>query len=122
MSRFATMDEYADSLDITGRDRLSSIRASVRREVPEAQEIISYNIPAFRCGKTTFLFAGCWTSHLGLYPIAAGDTAFEAALRPYRSTKATVRLPHDQPLPEPLLTALIRSQHAHFCTQCRSHT
>lgn len=117
MSAFATVDAYAESLPPPHRERLDDVRALIRREVPQALETVSYGIAAFRCARKTFLYAGCWSGHLGLYPVAEGDAELESALRPYRRSRATLHFDHSAPLPIDLIARIIRAQHAVHCPQ-----
>ncbi len=104
----ASIDAYAADLPEVAQERLRRVRALVRAEVPEAEETISYRMPAFTLGGRTFLYVAAFQKHLGVYPLPADAGALEAALAPYRAGKATLQVPWSAPLPEELLRAVIR--------------
>ena len=57
-------------------------------------------------GHSSVYFAA-WKHHIGVYPIPRADEALEKDLAPYRSTKDTVRLPLDQPIPYDLVERVV---------------
>jgi uncharacterized protein YdhG (YjbR/CyaY superfamily) len=81
--------------------------------VPGAGEAISYGIAALLVdGRALVYFAG-WKRHVSVYPIPAGDEAYEAALAPYRSGAGTAKFPLAAPVPYELIgriTTLLREQ------------
>ena len=83
---------------------LRRIRGTIRKAVPAAEEVISYQIPAYKLrGGPVIYFAG-WKQHTSLYP--ANDrliAAFEEDLAPYKVSKGTIRFPHSQPIPVNLI-------------------
>lgn len=76
--------------------------------MPDAKERISYQIAAFeRNGKNIIHFAG-WKKHVSLYPVPAGNEAFEHQIKPYVSDKGTVKFPLDEPLPLKLIERVVK--------------
>jgi uncharacterized protein YdhG (YjbR/CyaY superfamily) len=97
--RVETIDEYIASFPADIQSRLSEIRSIVSQVAPEAEETISYQIPAYKLdGKILMYFAG-WREHVSVYPIPPGDDEFLAQLAGYRHGKGTARFALDQPLP-----------------------
>lgn len=89
------VDEYIAHFPPATQERLSQLRALIQTTAPDADESISYAIPAYKLhGKVLIYFAG-YEHHVGLYP--APDVIAELA--PYHSGKGTYRFPLDQPLP-----------------------
>jgi uncharacterized protein YdhG (YjbR/CyaY superfamily) len=70
--------------------------------VPEAAEVISYRIPAFRQEGIVVYFAA-FKNHIGLYPPVRGDPALGKAVAPYAGEKGNLRFPLDQPIPLKLI-------------------
>lgn len=106
------VDDYLESFEGEVRSRLDLVRQTIREEVPEAVEVLSYAIPTFDLnGHHLIHFAG-FKNHLGLYPTPEGILSFEAELAPYKKAKGSVQLPHDQPLPVELLRQIVRSRAA----------
>jgi len=83
---------------------LRRVRSSVREALPEAEEVISYQIPAYRLhGRIVLYFAG-WTEHYSLYPCGARlVAAFQDELAPYELRKGTIRFPLSEPVPVKLI-------------------
>ena len=72
------------------------------------QERISYQIPAFKLGDQYLVYVAAFTHHVGVYPAPKGDAAFNAAVAPYRSGKATLRFKLDEPVPLELITEVVK--------------
>jgi uncharacterized protein YdhG (YjbR/CyaY superfamily) len=89
---------------------LEKVRASLRKALPGAEEVISYKIPAYRLhGRIVVYFAG-WKQHYALYPVTAPlIAAFKDELAPYElSHKGTVRFPLDAPVPVVLIARIAK--------------
>jgi uncharacterized protein YdhG (YjbR/CyaY superfamily) len=103
------VDAYiADQTD-EARRSLALVRRTVRAALPDAEETISYRIPAFRLhGRIVLYFAG-WTGHYALYPANTEVVAaFRGALAPYVVAKGTIRFPYSEPVPTQLITRIAK--------------
>ena len=86
---------------------LEKMRQSIQKAAPDAVETISYNIPTFDLhGKHVVFFAG-WKHHISLYPIPAGDEAFQQQISRYKRVKSTVQFPLDKPIPYDLVKKIV---------------
>jgi uncharacterized protein YdhG (YjbR/CyaY superfamily) len=106
--RFASVDAYLAAQPPEARAVLERVRAALRRALPHAEEVISYQIPAYRAeGGVVIFFAG-WARHFSLYPATEGVvSALAAELEPYEvNHKGTVRFPLDRPVPEELIVRI----------------
>jgi uncharacterized protein YdhG (YjbR/CyaY superfamily) len=103
----ASIDDYIATFPVGVQKRLQSIRRAIRKAAPEAEEKISYRIPAFTLGGNLIYFAA-FRTHIGVYPGAAAIVAMKADLQGYRTAKGTVQFPLDQPLPLPLIEKLVQ--------------
>jgi len=107
-TNFQSIDEYIAACPEETHERLQEIREAVKKLAPEAKEKISYQIAAFELnGKNIIHFAG-WKKHISLYPVPAGDEAFEKAVSKYVDGKGTLKFPLDEPMPMKLINKVIK--------------
>ena len=106
--RFTSMDEYIASFPQETQKVLEDIRATVKAVAPDAKEKISYQIPTFELnGRNLIHFAG-WKKHVSLYPVPAGDEAFEKKISKYVAGKGTLKFPLDEPVPLELIEEIVK--------------
>ncbi|MEV0298690.1 DUF1801 domain-containing protein [Nocardia sp. NPDC050710] len=99
----ATIDAYIAGFPENVRTVLDDIRRTLHRTLPDAEEVISYDIPTLKLnGRNVVHFAG-WKEHVSLYPIPDGDETFEAAIEPYRAGKGTLKFRLGKPVPYDLI-------------------
>ena len=101
------IDEYIALFSPELQVILENIRLTIRRAAPEAQETISYNIPAFTLGGMLVYFAG-FKKHIGLYPPVRGDAKLEKAISIYAGEKGNLKFPLDQPIPYDLIERIVK--------------
>jgi uncharacterized protein YdhG (YjbR/CyaY superfamily) len=102
------IDEYIAGLDEPKRTTLQELRQTIRGIVPDAEEFISYGMPAFRLeGKVIAGFAA-FKNHLSYLP-HSGSVLGELAddLAGYQRTPGSLHFPIDRPLPKALVKKLI---------------
>ena len=107
---YLTVDDYVAAATYDVEPRLQETRRIIREALPDAEETISHNIPAYRQhGVVVVQFAGT-SEHtsLNLFPTGATFARFDAQLAPYRTTKSGVRFPLDEPLPVDLIDQIVR--------------
>jgi uncharacterized protein YdhG (YjbR/CyaY superfamily) len=103
-SRATTIDEYIALQPAPAQVVLERVRATIGKSVPDAEECISYSIPAFRFNGRILLYIAGWKDHYSIYPASdAMVTAFEGALDEYRASKGTLRFPLSNPVPVKLI-------------------
>src|SRR5215472_11176196 len=105
--KFSTVDGYIDSFPKNVGLILEKIRATVRREAPEAVESISYQIPTFKLKGKKLVYFGGWKDHIGFYSIPRGDKAFREQVAPFETEKGALKFPIDKPFPYDLLKRLV---------------
>src|SRR5690349_25122827 len=105
------VDAYLAALPADQRQLLEGVRAAVRRLVPDAEDTISYDMPAFRLdGRFLLSYAG-WKRHCSLYPL--DDALLERhadAIRSNQRTKGSLHFSADKPLPDALLRDLVEAR------------
>ena len=104
---FHSIDEYIAMFPDDIQERLQTLRATIHDAAPDAEERISYQMPAFALNGNLVYFAA-QKSHIGLYPTSSGIAAFEQELSGYESSKGAVRFPLSQPLPLDLITRIVK--------------
>jgi uncharacterized protein YdhG (YjbR/CyaY superfamily) len=106
---FKSVDEYIATHPDNVQAILQRVRGTIRKAVPGAEEVISYQIPTYKLdGSYVVYFAG-WKQHYSLYPASAHlVAAFEDDLAPYEVNKGTIRFPLSQPVPVKLIERIAR--------------
>jgi uncharacterized protein YdhG (YjbR/CyaY superfamily) len=104
--KFKTQDEYLSYFPAAIQTRLQALRKTIKKAAPEAEEVISYNMPAFKQGGILVYFAA-FKNHIGLYPTVSPMAAFKKELSVYESGKGSIQFPHDQPIPLDLVTKIV---------------
>lgn len=97
-----TIDEYIAAFPPDVQAILEKIRATITAAAPDAQEVISYRMPAFAQHGIVVYFAA-FKSHIGLYPPVSGDARLEKALARYKGPKGNLKCPLDRPIPYDLI-------------------
>ena len=83
------------------------MRETISHAAPDAKEIISYQMPAFRQHGILVYFAA-WKKHIGLYPPISGDKALEKAIARYAGPKGNLQFPLDEPMPLDLIERIVK--------------
>jgi uncharacterized protein YdhG (YjbR/CyaY superfamily) len=100
-----SVDEYIAAFSPDVQSILRRVRQVVRDAAPQAQEVISYRMPALKQHGILVYFAA-FKAHIGLYPPVAGDARLLKALAPYAGEKGNLRFPFDKPIPYPLIARI----------------
>jgi uncharacterized protein YdhG (YjbR/CyaY superfamily) len=102
-----TIDEYIAGFPPEVQAILQKVRATIRREAPQAQEAIKYRMPTFVLEGNLVHFAG-FARHVGFYPTPSGIENFAKELSVYESAKGSVQFPLDKPMPYELIGKIVR--------------
>lgn len=109
MKNYANIDEYLANFSGETREKLDIIRETIQSVMPaEATEKISYGIPTFYLNGNIVHFAG-YEHHIGFYPGSVPIKEFASELSKYKTSKGTVQLPLDQPLPIDLIKKMTKA-------------
>ncbi|HLE05226.1 MAG TPA: DUF1801 domain-containing protein [Dehalococcoidia bacterium] len=101
------IDEYIAGFPADVREILEKIRMTIGRAAPDAEEKISYRMPAFTLRGNLVHFAA-YKNHIGLYPAPTGTEEFNKELSVYRAAKNSVRFPLDRPIPFDLISQIVK--------------
>jgi uncharacterized protein YdhG (YjbR/CyaY superfamily) len=104
----AEITAYIDALDEPKRATLQQLRATILEVIPEAEQGIAYNLPAFRMdGKVVAGFAA-FKNHLSYLPHSGAVFGeLEDDLISYRKSAGALRFPIDEPLPKEIVEKLV---------------
>lgn len=106
-SKMNEVDQYIASFPKEVQVKMETLRAAIRKAAPEAEEIISYKMPAYKFHGMLVYFAG-FKKHLGFYATPTGHAAFQKDLAKFKHAKGSVQFPHDQPLPLALISKMVK--------------
>ena len=106
---FKSVDDYIDAQPLSARAVLEQVRSIIRKALPGAEEVISYNIPAYKQrGERVIFFAG-FKEHFSLYPVKSDIVAaLNNELARYEKSTGTVRFPLSEPVPEKLIARITK--------------
>ncbi|MCI4328838.1 MAG: DUF1801 domain-containing protein [Thermoplasmata archaeon] len=104
------VDEYLARVPAPFRGALETLRRTIRAAAPDAEEVISYKMPAFR-SHGMLVYYNAYRDHCSLF---VGSTAtqrrFAAELKPYETGKGTLKFTPDRPLPQGLVRRLVKAR------------
>jgi uncharacterized protein YdhG (YjbR/CyaY superfamily)/uncharacterized protein YndB with AHSA1/START domain len=101
------VNKYISGYPVNVKKRLNAMRAAIKKAAPDAEEKISYGMPAYTY-KGMLLYFAAHKNHIGLYPMKSAIETFKEELKTYKCSKGTVQFPHDKPLPFNLITRIIK--------------
>ena len=102
-----TIDEYIAAFPPDVQSILKKIRLTIRKAAPQAQEKISYKMPAFTLDGDLIYFAA-FKEHIGVFPPVRGDEKLSKQLARYRGDKGNLRFPLDEPIPYELIKRVVK--------------
>lgn len=107
--KFETPDQYIGSFPADVQTILKKVRSTIQKAVPEAEEVISYNIPAFKYHGWLLYYSG-YTKHFSLScpPPFTIFEKFKKELERYEVSKSAIRFPLDEPVPTALISAMAK--------------
>ncbi|MFA7273935.1 MAG: DUF1801 domain-containing protein [Crocinitomicaceae bacterium] len=100
-------EDYFSKFPAETQVLLQQMRETIQRVAPDAVEIISYKMPAFKTNKILVYFAA-YAKHIGFYPGASGIANFQSEISQYKNAKGSVQFPLNKPLPLDLVTRIVQ--------------
>lgn len=105
------IDAYLTTRPASVRRVLEALRRTIQAAVPEAEESISYGMPAFRLHGRPLVAFGAASGHCAFYPMSAATIeAHQRHLERYDTSKGIIRFPADRPLPAALVKRLVTTR------------
>jgi len=102
----ANIDAYIAGFPKEIQILLETMRTTIAKAAPEAEECIKYAMPTFTLEGNLVHFAA-FKNHIGFYPVPSGIKEFKEELSVYKGAKGSVQFPLDKPLPLALVTKIV---------------
>jgi uncharacterized protein YdhG (YjbR/CyaY superfamily) len=102
-----TIDDYIAGFSDDLQEILQKIRMTIREAAPDAEETISYQMPAFKL-KGMLVYFGAFKKHIGLFPPVTGDEKLMREASVYAGPKGNLKFPLDQPIPYALISEIVK--------------
>lgn len=106
-AKYKTVEEYLATLSPANRKLLGELRTIIKSVIPDAEEVISYNMPAFKQHAVLVYYAAN-KNHTGFYPTANPIKIFAKELEGYTTSKGAIQFPYDRPIPASLVKKIVR--------------
>jgi uncharacterized protein YdhG (YjbR/CyaY superfamily) len=101
------VDRYIAGFPQNARTAMEQIRATILKAAPNAEELISYKMPAYKFHGMLVYFAG-YKNHIGFYATPTGHSAFAKEFSKYKTGKGSVQFPLDEAMPLSLITKVVK--------------
>jgi len=102
-----TIDEYIAGFSPEIRRILNTVRATIRKSAPGAEEAIKYRLPTFVL-RGNLVHFGAFKNHIGFYATPSGNAEFRRQLSAYKGAKGSVQFPLDKPMPLELISKMVK--------------
>jgi len=103
----ANIDEYIGQFPANVQAILQKLRATIKKTAPGAEEVISYQMPAFKYHGMLVYFAG-YKNHIGFYPTSSPMKVFKDKLSHYKTSKGAIQFPIDKAIPLTLVKDIVK--------------
>lgn len=104
-----SVEDYIASIPVAARPKFDELRDLVKKQLPEAHEVMSYGVVGYRTSNTRAkVFISGWKDHIAMYPIPR-DEQLRAELAPYAKGKGTLWFGLDTPLPIGIIARAVAS-------------
>jgi len=106
-TKFKTVDDYLSVIPSTTEVKLQQLRKAIKTIAPKAEEVISYNMPAFKLNGMLVWYAA-YKNHIGFYPMASAIKVFKDDLAGYKTSKGAIQFPIEKAIPATLVKNIVR--------------
>ncbi len=103
------VDAYIAAAPAKAQPMLRRLRELIKAAAPDAEERISYGMPFYEYQGRLVYFAG-YANHVGLYAAVPASKLYAGELKKYMAAKSTIRFPLGHPLPDALVTKLVKTR------------
>jgi uncharacterized protein YdhG (YjbR/CyaY superfamily) len=102
-----TVSEYIKSFPKSTQVILNQLRIVIKEVAPQAEELISYGMPAYKLNKKPLVYFAGYANHIGFYATPNGHAKFAKELSIYKQGKGSVQFPIDEPMPLGLIKKIV---------------
>ncbi len=102
------IEHYISKFPLNVQEKLNQIRAIIIENAPNASEMISYGMPAYKTDGKPLLYFGGYKNHIGFYAIPSGHAKFSNELANYKQGKGSVQFGLDKPIPYDLIEKIVK--------------
>lgn len=102
------IDAYINGFSGEIKERLISIRNTIKEIAPQLTERICMRMPTFDLNGKWLLHFAAFKKHISFFPQANGVAAFADKLTKYKTSKGTIQFPNDEPLPIDLIREIVK--------------
>ena len=105
---FKTVDDYLSACQPKSRKLLKDLRSAIKQAAPQAEELISYNMPAYKF-QGILVYYAAHKEHIGFYPGSSVITGiFKVDLKGFKTSKGTIQFPINKALPLNLIKEIVK--------------
>ncbi len=101
------IDEYIEQFPANVQAILQKLRATIKKNAPAAEEVISYQMPAFKYHGMLVYFAG-YKNHIGFYPTSTPMKVFKDRLTNYKTSKGAIQFSIEEAIPLTLVKDIVK--------------
>jgi uncharacterized protein YdhG (YjbR/CyaY superfamily) len=101
------IDNYIGGFPNEIQAKLNEIRSIIKKAAPDAEESMSYGMPAYKIYSKPLVYFAAYKNHIGLYPTPSAIKAFKNDLICYRTSKGAIQFPIDKAIPLNLISKIV---------------
>lgn len=105
-TKFESVDKYISVFPEATQSLLQKLRKTIKDTAPQAEEVISYNIPAFKLNGMLVFYAA-YEKHIGFYPTPPAIKVFKNELKDYQTSKGAIQFPIEKDIPTALVKKIV---------------
>ena len=107
-TQITTADEYIVSFPKEVQQLMEQVRSTIKQAAPEAEETISYGMPAYKTNGKPLVYFAAFKNHIGFYATPTGHAEFAEELSKYKQGKGSVQFPLNKPIPLELISRIVK--------------
>ena len=102
------IETYIKQFPDNVQEILQNLRKLVKNNAPQAEELFSYGMPAYKTNKKPLVYFAAFKNHIGFYATPSGHSEFKNELSKYKQGKGSVQFPFNNPIPYKLIERIVQ--------------